>query len=146
MGKISLPKTSQHGSASPTTNASGVHPTQAAEDILLVDTGFTSLVELTGEDVEHQLAVAIGIDVSVGLSVQKGSELLRIDQITIVSESDTVWTVDIEGLCLGARAASCSRISQVAQAHEAGKILNTAPIVEDLGSHAISLALVYPTP
>ena len=83
---------------------------------------------------------------SVGFSVQKGSEFLRIDQITVVSESDSVWTVDIEGLCLGAGAASCSGISQMAQPHKAGKILDTAAIVEDLRSHAISLALVYPTP
>jgi hypothetical protein len=44
-----------------------VHPLQAAEQIFLINTHFSGLVELVGEIIKHKLAVAVGVDVSARL-------------------------------------------------------------------------------
>lgn len=66
-----------------------------------------------------------------------------IDEISVVSQADPVWTVDIEGLRFGIGAASSCRIPQVADSHGTRKVCQPGTVMEDPGSHAIAFALVY---
>jgi hypothetical protein len=92
--------TSKHGSACPTTNAQLVHPFQGCKAVASVDTGLASLVQLIGEDVQHELAVALRVDVPVRFMVESLSQRRSVDQVTIVRHADTVGAVDVEGLSL----------------------------------------------
>lgn len=90
----------------------------------------------------HQFAIAVRVDMPVSIPVQIFPEIFSIDQVPIVRESDSVRAVDVEGLGFSACAATGSRIPQVSQTHEAGKILYSGSIMEDLSCHAIAFALV----
>jgi hypothetical protein len=59
-----------------------------------------------------------------------------------VCHADSVRAVHIERLCLCIGAATCGRVSQVTEAHEARKIRDASAVVEDLGGHAVARALV----
>ena len=90
-----------HGRASEASDAPLVHAREGSEDIFRVDTRLAGLVELVGENVEHQLAVALGVDVTVGGVVEICPKFFGVDEVSIVSEADTVGRVDVEGLALG---------------------------------------------
>lgn len=81
----------------------------------------------------------------VGLVVESLAQRGGIDEVTIVGHTDTVRAIDVKGLGLRVRAAASCRVSQMAKTHEAGEIGNTSTILEDLGGHAIALALVETT-
>lgn len=91
-------KPSNHARDSPCTFTSLVSLGQGAENVVGVDTGLASLVEVAGEDIEHQLAVRIGVDVTVGLLVEIGAQSRSIDQVAVVCEADTIWRVHVERL------------------------------------------------
>lgn len=78
----------------------------------------------------------------VCLVVEALSQRRSIDQVTVVRHTDAVRAVDVEGLSLRVRAATSSRVSQVAETHVAGQVGNACTILEDPGSHAVALALV----
>lgn len=135
-------KTSKHGGAGPSSRASLVHAGQGEKDILLSDTELSSLVQLIGKDVEHELGVTVGVDMAMGLVVQKRSKLRRIDQVSVMCKGDAVRAVHIEWLCLSRCAAPGGWVAKVTESHESWKILNTLSILEDLGGHTVALALV----
>lgn len=110
----------------------------------MVDTGLLGLAELIGEDVEHQLAVTVGVDVTVGFKVKVLPEVSGIDEVTVVRKADTVGAVHVERLGLGVGTGSCGRIAQVANSHGTGEVGNLSTFLEDLGSHAVGLELVDP--
>jgi hypothetical protein len=134
-------ETSQHGSASPTTLALLVHALESKEAVGRVDTGLSSLVELVGENVQHELTVALGVDVAMRLLVQITPKFGRVDEVTIVSEADTVRGVDVERLRLSICAAAGSWVSEVANTHVTREVAHTLTVVEDFGCKSVALAL-----
>ena len=134
-------ETSKHGSAGPTTLALLVHALKSKETVGRVDTGLSSLVELVGKDVQHELAVALGVDVAMGFLVQIAPKLGSVDEVTIVSKADAVRGVDVERLRLSICAAASCRISEVANTHVTGEIAHALTIVEDLGCKSVALTL-----
>jgi hypothetical protein len=62
-----------------------------------------------------------------------------------VCHADSVRAVHIERLCLCVGAAASGGVSQVTKTHEARKIRDASAVVEDLGGHAVALALVKAT-
>ena len=81
----------------------------------------------------------------VSLVVQSLAQRGGVDEVAVVGHADTVRAVDVEGLSFSVRAATGSGVSQVAEAHEAGKVGHTGAVLEDLGGHAVALALVEAT-
>jgi len=112
----------------------------------VVHTSLLGLTQLISEDVEHELTVTIGVDVTVGLEIQMPLKLTGIDQITVVRKANTVRAVDVEWLSFGIGTGSCGRVPQVTNTHEARQVGDLSTIMEDLGSHAVGLQLVKPTP
>lgn len=137
-------RTSKHRRTGPSALASTIHPAETGKEILRIDTGLLGLVELVRKDVEHQLAVAVRVDMPMRLLVEKVLEPLRVDEVSVVRKTDAVGAVDVERLRLGVGATSSRRISKMGQAHEARKIADACAVVEDLGRHAVALALVHP--
>lgn len=138
--------TSQHRSACPSTLTALIHPAQASKEILFVHTRLLCLAQLIRKDVQHELTITIGVDVSVCLQIQIPLEFRRIDEVSIVGEADTIRTVHIERLRFSIGTATSSRVAQVTDAHRAGQVCNLRTILEDLGCHAIGLQLVDPAP
>lgn len=137
--------TCQHRRASPAPLASLVHPAQACKEIFPVHTRLLGLAELIGKDVQHQLTIAISVDVAVGLKIQVSFQLGSIDEVSVMGQANTVGAVHIKGLSLGIRAASSSWVSQMSNAHEAWKVRHSRTIIENLGCHTIGLQLVNAT-
>lgn len=135
-------KASKHGGTCPAANALLVHPAQSIEAVLGVDTGLAGLVELVGKNVQHQLAVTLRVDVTVSLLVEDALELGSVDEVAIVGQADSIWAVYVEGLGFRVGAAAGRGVSEVTETHETGEICDSGAVVEDLGGHAIALALV----
>jgi hypothetical protein len=134
--------TSKHGSARPTTNAKLVHSFQSCKAIAGIDTGLASLVELIGEDVQHELTIALCVDVSVGDLIKALSESWGVDEVAVVGHADTVRAVNIKRLSFRVGTAAGGGVAKVAKAHVARQICNTSAVLEDLGGHTVALALV----
>ena len=94
--------------------AAAVHALQSRKDVLLVDSGLSSLIEFAGKDVQHQLAVTVGVDVSVSLLVKELAQLGSIDEVAIVREDNSVGAVDVKRLGFRRRACASRGVSQVA--------------------------------
>lgn len=109
----------------------------------MVHTSFLGFVKLVREDVKHKLTVALCVDMSVGFVVKEMFELWCVDEVAVVGKAYAIRTVYVEWLGLSIGTATRRWIPKMPDAHETWKILQTSPIVEDLGGHAISLALVY---
>lgn len=103
--------TSQHSGTCPSTSAKLVHPLQCREAVISVDTCLARLVELIREDIQHQLAIALRVDVSMSLVVQALAQRRGIDEVAIVSHTDAVRAVYVEGLSLRVCAAAGSGVS-----------------------------------
>ena len=134
-------ETSKHGSAGPTTLALLVHALKSEETVGRVDTGLSSLVELVGKDVQHELTVALGVDVAMGFLIQITPEFGCVDEVTVVSKADAVRGVDVERLRLSICAAASSRVSEVADTHVTREIAHALTIVENLGCKSVALTL-----
>ena len=134
--------TGQHRSASPAADASPVHSAQARKEVFFVDASLLCLVKLVGEDIEHQLAIAICVDMPMGLVVKETLELLRVDEVSIMSKANTVRAVNVKRLRFRVGTASSRRISKMAQTHKSRKIRHPRAVVKDLGGHAIAFALI----
>lgn len=65
-------------------------------------TGLLRLIQLVGEDIQHQLAVTISVDMAMGFQVQVALEFHSVNEVTVVSEADSVGAVNIERLGLRA--------------------------------------------
>ena len=113
-----------------------VQSAETAEQILVVDTGLFRLAKFVGKDVQHQLAVAVGVDMPVGLGIQVLSELVRVDEIAVMGEADTIGAIDVEWLRLYLGACPGGGIPQMAQAHTALENFEHRAVAEDLGDHA----------
>ena len=137
---------SKHSCAGPSSRAPLVHAGQGEKDILLSDTELSSLVQLIGEDVEHELGVTVSIDVAVCIVIEEAGELIGIDQVAVVCKGNAVGAVHVEWLGLSRCAASGGWVTEVAESHETWEILNTLSVPEDLGGHAVALALVDAPP
>jgi len=81
----------------------------------------------------------------VGLVIESLAQCRRVDEVAIVGHADTVGAVDVEGLSLSVRAAAGGRVSQVAEAHEAGEVGHACAVLEDTRRHTVALALVEAT-
>lgn len=95
-------ETSNHGSDGPTTLAPLVRLLEGTEDVVCVDTGLAGLVQGVGEDVEHQLAVRVGVYMTVSLLVEIVAQSGSVDEVTVVRKADAVGRVDVERLTFGA--------------------------------------------
>jgi len=71
-----------------------------SEDILLVDTGLASLVQVVGKDIEEQLRVGIGVDVTMGILVQELTEFFGVDQVSVLKKIKSVVTRGCEWMGL----------------------------------------------
>ena len=102
-----------HGGTRPSANAARVRSLQGRKAVVGVHAGLSSLIQLVGKDVQHELAVAVRVDVSVGLQIQVTLQLVSIDQIAVVSQTDAVRTVDIKWLSLGVGTTPRGWVSQM---------------------------------
>lgn len=137
--------TCKHGNTCPPANAALVHPFQGCKAIVGVDTSLSSLVELISEDIQHQFAITLGVDVSMSLLVQMFAQFRRVDEVAIVAHGDAIGAVDVERLCLRVCATASSWVSKMAETHEAGEVCHACAILENSGSHPIAFALVEAT-
>ena len=66
-------------------SSAGLHEvTDSVEDILLVDTELAGSLKVVGEDVEKDLGVRVGVDVSVSVGVKVLSQRGGVDKVTIL--------------------------------------------------------------
>lgn len=77
-------KACEHSNASVCAFSLHHHIAQRSENILLVDTEFSRFLQIIGKNIEQKLRVAIGIDVSVGISVKESPQLNGVDQVSIL--------------------------------------------------------------
>jgi hypothetical protein len=138
-------KSGQHCRACPPALTPIVHPAQGVEEILGIDAGLLCLVQLIGEDIQHQLAVAVGIKMAVGFEVQVALELYGVDQVAVMGEADAVRAIDIERLGLGHRARSGRGVTYMADAHAPWNPFKYGSVTEDLSNHAVLLVHMQPT-
>jgi hypothetical protein len=134
--------TCKHSCACPSANATLIHPFQGCKAIASIDTRLASLIELAGEDVQHQLAVALSVDMPMGILIQEAPQLGGINKVPVVCEANSIRAVHVKGLRFRVRAAASRRVSKVAEAHEARELRDAGAVVEDLGCHSVALALV----
>lgn len=129
-------ETSDHGRAGVGSDALGHEVSNGGEDVLLVDSHLAGLLEVVGEDVEEELRVGIGVDVSMSVRVEEVSKLLDVGEVSVlekerrrrvskrrwwgrersrggtnVSHNQTVRSVDVEGLSLSMSRRSSGRVS-----------------------------------
>lgn len=74
-----LAHTCEHGDTSPASHAAGIHALERLYYVLVIDTSLTRLVELVGEDVQHQLRIAFCVDMPMCFEVKE--VLQRLNQI-----------------------------------------------------------------
>lgn len=112
-----LTKSSNHSRTRPTTLTPLIHPRKRIENIFLIHTRFARFIQFIRKDIQHQLAVAICVDMAMRLLVEMFPQFARVHEVTIVCEADTVGTVDVEWLRFGTRVGACGGIAEVANAH-----------------------------
>lgn len=93
---------SNHGSDSPATLAPLVRLPEGNEDVVGVDTRLAGLVQGVGKDVEHQLAVRVGVHMTMGLFIEIAAQGGSVDEVTVVRKANAVGRVDVERLAFGA--------------------------------------------
>jgi hypothetical protein len=54
------------------------------ENILLIDTEFTGLLKVVGKNIQEELRVRVGVDVSMSIGIKELSELRGVDEITVL--------------------------------------------------------------
>lgn len=60
---------------------------QSSKKIFIIDTELSSLLKSVGEHVEKKLAVRIGVDMAVGIMVEKLTEFASIDDVAVLLSS-----------------------------------------------------------
>ena len=80
-------RTRKHRGARPTALAPVICPFQSGETVLGVDACLAILMQFVRENVEHDLAVALRVDVTVRLLVQELLELRGVDQVAVMRET-----------------------------------------------------------
>jgi hypothetical protein len=80
-------ETGQHGNTSVSSSAAGHSGLHGGKDVFLVDSELSGLLEVVGKDVEHELRVRVGVDVSVGLGVECLPESGGVDQVSVLRVS-----------------------------------------------------------
>src|SRR5699024_9127458 len=92
---------------------------QSLEDVVNIHSRLAGVVEGVGENVEHQLAVGVGVDMAVSLLVEEAAQLWGVCDVAVMGEAnlisacraglfdegnvpDAVRRVDVERLRLGA--------------------------------------------
>ena len=63
--------TRKHGHTSPAPHASRIHAFKGMYYIINIDTSLASLIELVGEDIQHQFRVAFGVDMPMCFEVKE---------------------------------------------------------------------------
>lgn len=116
-GKRRQQPTSQHCCACPSTFTPPVHATQCRKDVIAVNARFAGDIEFVGKDIQHQLTVAICIDVSMCLLIEEVFQLEGIDEVAVVRETYAIGTVDEERLRLSVCACARGGISKVSKSY-----------------------------
>ena len=80
-------KPGNHGRGGPRSLASLVCLGHGAEDVVDVDTGLARIVEGVGKDIEHQLAVRVRVDMTMGFFVEVAAQLGGVDQVAVVGKA-----------------------------------------------------------
>lgn len=112
-------RTCKHRSTCPTAFTSSVHAFKRSKAVLGVDASLARLIEFICKNIQHELAVTVGVDMPVSLLIEESLDLGSVDQIAIVGEAlrgdslgrlaepltkreayDAIWGIDIEWLCL----------------------------------------------
>lgn len=57
------------------------------EDVFFIDSDLARLLEVVGEDVEQELRVRVGVDVSVGVRVEEPTELFSVVEVSVLREA-----------------------------------------------------------
>mmetsp|Transcript_16372 Transcript_16372/g.29361 ORF Transcript_16372/g.29361 Transcript_16372/m.29361 type:complete len:300 (-) Transcript_16372:333-1232(-) len=88
-----------------------------------------------GKAIQQQLGIGISVDVTLFFChflVQS----IRVGQVPIVRHADPMRVVGIQGLCFGARTASCRGISNMAESHISTKFRHVM-LLKDVSHHSI---------
>lgn len=112
-------KAGDHGRHGPCALALLIRTRQSLEDVVNIHSRLAGVVEGVGENVEHQLAVGVGVDMAVSLLVEEAAQLWGVCDVAVMGEAnlisacraglfdegnvpDAVRRVDVEWLRLGA--------------------------------------------
>lgn len=68
-----------------------------------------------------------------------------VDEVAVVGHADAIRAVNVERLCFRVGAAAGGGVAKVTKAHVARQVSDTGSVLEDLGGHAVALALVETT-
>ena len=114
--------TRYHRDRGVTAAATAMHALDRVKYIVLVEAEASSLhLELVREYVQQDFRIRLGIDVAPVLGEQLTLQFLRVGQIAVVRQGDTVGRIDVKGLRLSRRRTACGRIPDVAYAHGAAQ-------------------------
>jgi hypothetical protein len=126
--------TSQHRNTCISSLTALVQIRQSGEDILLVDTELSGLLQRTREYVQKDFAIGLRVDVAMGLEIEILSQLVCVDQVAILlqynksasvtchvakqdqlstnmGKANSVRSVNVEGLRLGVPGRTGRRVS-----------------------------------
>lgn len=76
------------------------HVLDCGENIFLVDPELARLLEIIRKDIEEELRIRVGVDMSVCVCVQELLELTGIGKVPIVAKNNTIGAIHIERLRL----------------------------------------------
>ena len=109
------------------------------EDLLRLEPVARVLAELVREHVEQHFGVGIRVEVAVILLLDEAFELVGVDEVAVVRETDAVRRVHVERLRLGNRRAAGRRITDVPEADVTAE-LEHVPLLEHVADEAVALA------
>jgi len=114
---ILLTETRNHGCTRPATLTPLIHTRQRLEDILDVGTSFARLAQLMSKDIEHKLAIAVGVDVPMSDEIEELGQLWRINEVAIVGKANAMGAVAVKRLRFRTVARAGCWVSKMADSH-----------------------------
>lgn len=82
---------------------------------------------------------------SVRLVVKALAQGRCVDEVAVVGHADAVRAVHVERLGFRVGTAAGGGVAKMTKAHVAGEVSDAGSVLEDLGGHAVALALVETT-
>ena len=96
--------------------AAPVNRVHRTEDVPGLEMGRILVLQFVRENVEQQFGIRFGVDVAPVAVEQLLRQALRVDQIAIVAERDSVWGIDVKRLGLGGIIRSRRRVPHMTDA------------------------------
>jgi hypothetical protein len=128
-----------HGDDGVAPAAAPIDRAHGRKDIRRGDPRRAHALQLGSQHVEQDLGIGSGVEMTAVFALEDFRELTRIGQIAVVSEADAIRSIDVERLGFGGAVTTGRRITDVAHAHVAPKILHGV-LIEDVAHQPLPLA------